>query len=393
MKLIQDKCAAEGHTVYSFYGRGTNPEPTSDKEYYGRISSSAALAFHLFITRLFDLNGHGSSHATKKFIKELEKIKPDIIHIHNLHGYYINIKILFDYLKKSGVPIVWTLHDCWSFTGRCAFFSDAKCEKWRTGCHDCQEKCHYPKSLSDRSKKEYVIKKNLFGDMPNLTLTTPSKWLADLAKQSYMGKYTTEVVNNGINTKLFAPDKQKTDELRAKMKIKKDMPVILGVASVWDERKRPEDFVSLAKEYENKATFIMVGHVKCKINDLPKNLIRIERTENEQDLATLYAMSDVFVSTSVEETFSLVTAEAMSCGTPIVTVDWGGCSELIQENVGIVVNSTDVNEMRNAIDKVLGDKDSYRQNCRTRAVRLFDRTLMTERYVSLYKKILEGNKQ
>lgn len=388
MCQIQERALAEGYEARSYFGRGNIPDAKGE---YTRIESEASVLWHVVKARLFDKMGHGSKLATNQLVKLLKEEKPDIIHLHNLHGYYINIKILFKYLRKSGAKLLWTLHDCWAFTGGCAYFTECGCEKWKTGCESCGQKHVYPKSYIDRSSKEYALKKKLFTGIPGLTLTTPSQWLAELVSASFLGEYPVHVVYNGIDTENFRPFGAETDTgTKGKLGIAPDCSMILGVANVWDERKRLSALIELAKDFQDKnAKVVVVGLNEKQKAALPEGIIGITRTENARQLAKLYSAADVFVSTSVEESFSLVVGEALACGTPVVCADGGGCNELVGDGVGIVVPRDDREALYRAVSGILESKEAFSAGCRKRCVENYSREAMVDGYIEVYKKIYE----
>lgn len=387
MCQIQNRAIAEGLEASSFYGRGTGPDPEKAKGTYTRMESPLAIYAHAFQARFFDKMGHGSGAATRRLIKELKAIQPDIVHIHNIHGYYINIKKLFKYFKESGVKVVWTLHDCWAFTGGCAYFLSCGCKKWQAGCYACPQKNTYPQSYIDKSKREYFFKKNIFTGVPGLTLTAPSDWIADLARQSFLGEYPIVPVYNGIDTDIFRPAAPEENKVtRAKLGIAQDTRMVLGVANVWDKRKRLSSFIELASAMENENVIIVVvGITEKQKQALPAGIIGITQTENTEALVKLYAAADVFVSTSVEESFALVVAEAMACGTPVVCVDGGGCRELVGDGVGKIVPRDDKASLADAVREVLAQRDAFAANCRIRCEKMYSLSAMTDGYMNVYR--------
>ena len=386
MCQIQEKALSEGYEAQSFYGRGCSPRAEG---IYTRIEGRASIFWHAVKARLFDKMGHGSKIATKRLVKRLQKEKPDIIHLHNLHGYYINIKILFKFLPKSGAKIVWTLHDCWAFTGGCAYFLECGCEQWKRGCRQCSQKHVYPQSYIDKSKTEYELKKKLFTGIPNMTVTTPSRWLARLVSQSFMKEYPLRVVYNGIHVNTFRPFRQEIDcATKGRLGIPSDFAMILGVANVWDERKRLSSLVELSRDLKDQnARVVVVGLSEKQKTMLPQGMIGITRTQNAEQLARLYSAAEVFVSTSVEESFSLVVGEALACGTPVVCVDGGGCSELIDDTVGIVVPRDNRDSLFRAVQTLIGKKEAFSDSCRKRCVENYSCDSMVNGYIEVYKSI------
>ena len=273
---------------------------------------------------MFGKTGFASKHATKKLLKFLDKINPDIVHLHNIHGYYLNIELLFNYLKEKQIRVIWTLHDCWSFTGQCAFFDYVGCDKWQTECKNCPMLSEYPKSFVDSSKWNYQKKKELFTGL-NITLVTPSKWLASLVKNSYLKVYDVKVINNGIDLNVFKPT---PSNFREKYCLK-DKKMILGVAGVWDRRKGLNDFIELSKLLDDNYVIVLVGLNDKQLDLLPHNIIGIKRTENQQELAGLYTTADVFFNPTYEDNYPTVNLESLACGTPVITYDTGGSPEFV----------------------------------------------------------------
>ena len=280
-----------GHKVKIAYGRGEIPKQF--EKYAIRIGSDFDVKLHAVKSRLLDSTGFGSKRSTEKFIEWVKEYNPDVIHLHNIHGYYINIEVLFDYLKICGKKIIWTLHDCWSFTGHCAYFDFVGCDKWKVGCDHCPQKSEYPARIGpDMSKKNYKRKKMLFTGVNNMILVTPSEWLADLVSMSYMKEYDTKVIHNGVDTNIFRHIETNIKE-RYNCHGKK---IVLGVAAVWDNRKGLSTFIELSKYLEEIYQIILVGLSKRQIKSLPKNIIGIERTNSVQELVELYNASYVFVN-------------------------------------------------------------------------------------------------
>ncbi len=322
-----------GHEVKIAYGRGAVPEKY--KKYAVRIGSEFDVRLHAIKARLFDAAGFGSRRATERFIEWVKEYDPDIIHLHNIHGYYINIEVLFRYLRSCGKKIVWTLHDCWPFTGHCAYFTTAKCEKWKDGCNKCPEKRSYPSScFIDNSKQNYRRKKVAFTGIKDMTLIMPSQWLAGLVKQSFLREYPIEVHYNTINRDIFKPTPsnfRKTHGLNGKI-------VILGVAQGWSKRKGLQDFIELSRMLDDNYAIVLVGLTQKQIDNLPKNIIGLKRTENLEELASIYTMADVFVNPSKEETFGLTTIEAEACGTKAIVYKGTACEEIVNKFGGMAAD-------------------------------------------------------
>ena len=337
-KALEEK----GHECVIAYGRGTAPEGIKTI----KIGTNFDNYMHVAKTRVFDKHGFGSTKATKEFIKKVEELNPDVIHLHNIHGYYINIEILFDYLKRANKKVIWTLHDCWAFTGHCAYFDYVGCNKWKEGCKECPQKKEYPNSLlMDSSEWSFNKKKDIFTGVADLTIVTPSKWLAGLVKQSYLSEYKVEVINNGIDLDIFKPTKS---DFRERYGLENKF-IILGVANVWDRRKGLQYLIDLAEKIDDNYKVIIVGVSEKQKKSLPKNIIGITRTNNIRELVEIYSAADVFVNPTLEDNFPTTNLEAIACGTDIITFDTGGSSESAIY-YGYVTNDKSVDDIIKAIN-------------------------------------------
>lgn len=373
----------QGHESYIAYGRDLPKNcDTSIK-----IGNTFDNYTHVVLTRVFDKHGFGSKKSTKEFIREVELLDPDIIHLHNIHGYYINIEMLFDYLKRANKPVIWTLHDCWSFTGHCAYFDYSGCSKWKTGCHDCPDKKGYPTSMIvDNSKSNYQKKKELFSGIKNMTIVTPSKWLANLVKESYLREYPVMVINNGIDLNTFKPTQS---NFREKYNLT-DKFIILGVANVWDRRKGFEYFIELSAKLERDEVIVLVGLTEQQKKQLPHNIIGITRTTDIQELAGIYTTADIFVNPTLEDNFPTTNLEALACGTPVITFDTGGSVECIDESCGFVVKKGGIDEVFKIIQMIKSKEQTFfTQNLLERANTLYDKGKKYEGYIELYRKIMK----
>ena len=327
-RIAAEKCRElmkQGHSCVLAYGR---QKANCDDIETWQIGTPLDYKIHGVMNRLLDNHGFGSKGATEAFLDRVKAYDPDVIWLHNVHGYYINIELLFTYLKHCGKKVYWTLHDCWSFTGHCSHFDFVGCDRWKNGCYQCPQKREYPASLLlDNSQRNYDKKKSLFTGIPDLTLITPSKWLANLVKESFLGDYPVEVVYNAINLDVFKPtpgDFRKQYGLEHKK-------IILGVASVWSPRKGLADFISLASMLDECFQVVLVGLTPEQSKDLPHNILPIPRTNSAQELAQIYTAADFFVNTTFEDTYPTVNLEARACGTRIVSYDTGGCAETLGE--------------------------------------------------------------
>ncbi|WP_322447610.1 glycosyltransferase [Robertmurraya mangrovi] len=370
-----------GHDSFIAYGR--NMAKNCDSAI--RIGSKLDNYIHVAETRIFDRHGLGSINATKKFIRTMEKLNPDIIHLHNIHGYYLNIKYLLNYLKSSEKPVVWTLHDCWAFTGHCAYFDFVDCSKWKTGCSSCPQKESYPSSfLFDNSSENYRVKRELTSELDNLSIVTPSRWLARLVKQSFLRKHPIKVINNGIDLQIFKPthsDFRKTHNLENKF-------IILGVANIWDRRKGFNFFLELSKKISENDIMVLVGLNEEQIKNLPKNIIGFKKTESIYELTNLYSVADVFVNPTLEDNFPTTNLEALACGTPVITFNTGGSIESIDDTCGMVVEKGDMKRLVGAIEQIKErEPNNLREQCLNRS-KLFNKNLRFQEYLELYKSII-----
>lgn len=356
------------YDVTCIYGRGNSKEEIKSYKFNNKFD----VYLHVLLARL-GFNGHGSYFATKKIVKYLKKENPDIIHLHNIHGYWINLKVLFKYLKNEYQgKIIWTLHDCWSFTGHCSHFEYVKCDKWQKGCFNCPLLNSYPKELFDATKREYELKKKLFVGLKNTTIVAPSNWLKELAKSSILNKYYIVTINNGIDLDVFKPfDDKKYYE---KYNIPKDKKIILGVANVWNEKKGLNDFIELSKIIDNsKYQIILVGIDKIANS----NIICVNRTSDQHDLAALYNNATVLFVPTYEDTYPTVILESIACGTPVLTYDTGGCIEAIH-NYGYVVPKRNYKKIIELIKNL--DKEKYIIDKEK-----IDKETMYNEYMKLYK--------
>lgn len=333
-RLAAEKCrelTAQGHQCILAYGRDkANCEDVQTI----RIGSPWTCRLHGLEARLLDDQGFGSRAATRHFLAWVREYDPDVIWLHNIHGYYLNMELLFRYLKTCGKTIYWTLHDCWSFTGHCAYFDYVGCQKWKTGCHHCPQKGTYPASLLlDNSQRNWLKKREWFTGIPNLTLTTPSRWLEGRVKASFLGQYPVEVVYNTINTEIFKPT---PSDFRGKYNLQ-EKKILLGVASVWEERKGLKDFIALSNLLDHNWKIVLVGLTQQQQKMLPENILALPRTNSMTELAQIYTAADVYVSPSVEETFGMTVMEARACGTEVIVYQDTACEEVVKQFGGIAV--------------------------------------------------------
>lgn len=322
--------------------------------------------------------GFNSKLETKRMIAELKRIKPDIVHLHNIHGHDCNLEMLFKYFKADNVKLIWTFHDCWAFTGYCPHFTMMKCDKWKTGCHNCIQKKDFSWFI-DRSQQLFEQKKKLFSGL-NLTVVTPSRWLADLVKESFLKDYPIEVINNGIDLDVFRPTES---DFRKRYGIE-DKKMILGVAFDWGERKGLDVFIELSQRLPNEYQIVLVGTNDAIDKVLPSNVISIHRTQNQRELAEIYTAADVFVNPTREDNYPTVNMEAIACGTPVVTFRTGGSPEMVDETCGRIIDCDDVNSLENDIISICNSIETHKDFCFEKA-EAFCKTKRFKECLELYK--------
>ena len=344
-----------GDEVKIAYGRNFSV-PEQFKKYAVKIGGCLNTKLHFLQTRLFDAHGFGSKCATKKFLKWAEKYNPDVLWLHNIHGYYINVELLFQWIKsRPNMQVKWTLHDCWAFTGHCAYFDYAKCDRWKNGCGNCPSLKDYPKTYIDSTKRNYQRKKQAFTLLPieQLTIITPSKWLAGLVKESFLKKYDVEVINNKIDTSIFKPT---PSSIKEKYGIS-DKKIILGVASVWDRRKGLEDFIKLSSLISDDYKIVLIGLSSKQIKALPSKILGLQRTESQLQLVQWYSAAYCFFNPTYEDNYPTVLLEAQACGTPTVSYDVGGCKEIAGKfGLSIDDNLSSFIKILPEIDLLYGEK-------------------------------------
>lgn len=334
---------------------------------------------------LSGLNGCFAVFPTLRLISRIKKIQPDIIHLHNLHNSYINLFLLFHYLKKSGSAVIWTLHDCWAITGKCPHFQYINCSKWKTGCYECPSFKEYPETRIDKTNYLWKCKAKWFAGIPKMTIVTPSKWLADLTRQSYLKYYPIKVINNGIDSSIF---KVKTGDLRNKLRIPKEKHVVLGVSLDWGFSKGLDIVARLARDLDsNYYQIIVVGTTAGIEEKIPENIIKIQRTNDLEELVELYSMANVFINPTREDNYPTVNMEAVACGTPVVSFDTGGCGEQYDNTCGRCIEVDAYDKFKAAVMDICENHPISREQCVQYAQR-FSKTDMLEEYMRLYKESL-----
>ena len=387
---LYDMLEESGYECLVAYGRGDIPQGVRGY----RIGEDFDMYVHGGLSRLTDRHGFYSKRATEEFINVIEDFDPDIIHLHNVHGYYLNIQVLFEYLKKRDIRIIWTLHDCWTFTGHCSHFEYIGCMKWMTGCSKCEQLGEYPKSLGkDNSERNYIDKKRLFTGLDNVTLVTPSEWLSMRVAQSFMSEYHRVVVPTGIDLTQFHPIKEERREDNIVFRLRNNLNlrnknILLGVANPWRERKGLLQFVNLSKVLNDRCVIVLLGLSDSQLSDLPDSIIGLSHTDSVEELAALYSMADIYINLTLEDTFPTTNIEALACGTPVITFRAGGSAESIDDTCGISVERNSIQGVVAAIDTILSQKGkAYTKEQCVRRAKLYDCNARFEEYI---REVYEG---
>jgi len=372
---------AHGWDSYIAYGRYANPS----KSHLIKVGGFYDQYLHGARSLLLDRHGLGSKDATWRLIQNIDYVQPDIIQLHNIHGYYLNYPELFDYLSNLDVPVIWTLHDAWPFTGHCAFFDSVHCDRWKSGCYDCPQKTSYPSSfLLDRSKRNYEQKRRCFSSLRNLTLVPVSDWLNGLLGESFLKDIPRVCIHNGVDMDLF-----QSNDMQASLRPGKK--IVLGVNSVWETRKGLSDFIALRSLLDDQYVIVLVGVNRKQKKHLPEGVIGIERTDNIHDLAAYYSRADVFVNPTYEDNFPTTNLEALACGTPVITYQTGGSPEAIDTTCGVVVPVGDVRALADTIQHVCQDSKNpfSSEACRKRVELHFRKEDRYQEYFDLYSSLLK----
>lgn len=348
-----------------------------------KFQNNLSVKLNILMSRIMGTHGMCGSIGTRKLIRWIDSQKPDIIHIHNIHGFYINVKMLFNYIKKKNIPLVWTMHDCWALTGHCAHFISIGCDKWKTGCGSCPGMKKYPIAYRDNSKKNYNVKKSLFTGVPKMQIVAPSEWLAGLVKQSYLGDYDIEVINNGIDLSEFY---YRESDIKKKFGIEGKF-VILGMANKWMNPKNADVIKKISEHIGDRGVILIVGEA----SEVKKvgNFIYIPRINNTEELSRYYSCADVFINLTLEDTFPTVNIESLACGTPIITYNSGGSPEIVDDETGYVCDCFDYEKINSCVDEIMKNgRQSYSNACIERAVEKYDRQEKFYEYINLYNKMV-----
>lgn len=388
MEDINQTIIQFGNESYMLYAYSTFETPANGfKLYEGKMRF--VVRKHLLESRISGKMGYGKKKATKKALEWIAEVNPDIIHIHNIHGNWINVEMLFDYIREQSIPIVWTLHDCWPFTGRCSHFENIRCEKWKNGCYRCANRKVYPITyFFDYSKQMWKDKREWFCGIEKMTIVTPSQWLAEYVKQSYLRDKRVEVINNGIDLNVFKPSNS-ISKYKAQCDNKR---IVLGVAASWTERKGLADFYKI-REILNKNVYqiILVGLNSKQLKEVPSGIIGIGRTDNVEELVDIYSSADVLVNPTYLDNYPTVNLEAIACGTPVITYRTGGSPESVGDGCGVVIEQGDVNALSQAIKNIC-ERKYLPEVLGGYANKKFDKVKKFQEYIFLYERINRENK-
>lgn len=381
---LAETARKHGHTVYTFsaktFRRGVKNDYL-ERPFHTYYGSEAGNLVHKVVGGVTGFNGYLSSWATRKLIKQFEERNIDVLHLHNLHEFCINLPMLFGWIKKNNIKVIWTLHDCWSFTGHCPHFSMIGCDKWKSGCGGCPQKNVYPKSYIDTTSFMWRKKKEWFTGIKNLTIVTPSVWLARLVKESFLSEYPVKVINNGIDLNVFKPTSSK---FRQEHGIDDDTYVLLGVSMGWGDKKGLDVFQCLADKLDDNYHIVLIGTDDATDKKLPENIFSIHRTANQTELAEIYTASDLFVNPTREDTYPTVNMESIACGTPVLTFKTGGSPEMVNEQTGAVVACDDVEELIREFERISTQRPFRKSDCVHNA-QMFDKYKKFSEYVDLYE--------
>lgn len=385
MQEIGELAMANGWESYVAYSGGRDGvKPCRSK--LMPVGGKLDVAFHGLWTRLTDRHGLASWFATKRFISEIKELKPDVIHIHNIHGYFLNYRMLFDYLKEADIPVIWTVHDCWLYTGHCYYYSSIGCDKWMSGCGNCPQRTAFPTSwFIDRSKQNLKDKSDAFNSIKDkLTIVPVSEWIRGEMSRSILNDCQYQVIHNGIDLNVF--DVQPDDKAVREKYGLGDKHIILGLASIWSKEKGWDDFMEMSKMLNGDEVIVMVGVTEEQQNRLPENIVGIRRTENVRQLAELYSAAVAFVNPTWQDNYPTVNLESIACGTPVVTYRTGGSIEAVTEKTGYVVEQGDVKGLLEAVREIERKGNlEYKADCRAHALANFRKEDRYADYLKLYE--------
>lgn len=387
MQEIGELARANGWETYIAYSQGRDGV-SPNAAHLIPVGNRWSVAWHGIMTRLFDRHGLASKRATRQLIAEIQQIQPDIIHIHNIHGYFLNYRILFEYLSNANIPVIWTVHDCWLYTGHCYYYSYVGCDKWKSQCEQCPQRRDFPTSWwMDRSKQNFWDKKKAFTSIPKelLTIVPVSEWIHGEMKQSFLKDYPYQVIHNGINLENFQV--YPADEVKKRYGLE-GKRILLGVASIWMEEKGWKDFMELAGMLNPDEVIVLVGVKEEQKKGLPATIVPISRTDNLKQLAELYAAAEALVNPTWQDNYPTVNLEAIACGTPVVTYRTGGSIEVITSDTGFIVEQGDIPGLLAAV-RIIEErgKDYYQTKCRAYAEAHFRKEDRYADYLKLYENL------
>lgn len=329
-------------------------------------------------SRILGNYGFNSQAETKRIIAQLDRLAPSVVLLHNIHGHDCNLDMLFSYFRQKQTKLIWVFHDCWSFTAYCTYFTFDHCDRWKKGCRYCPQRKQYS-WFFDRSKMLYERKKQLLSGL-DLTIITPSQWLADLVKQSFLKEYPVKVIHNGIDLSVFRPT---PSDFRERYHIPEEKFILLGVAFGWGKRKGLDVFVELSRRLDlEKYQIVLVGTDDAVDKNLPKNILSIHRTQNQQELAEVYTAADLFVNPTREDNYPTVNMESIACGTPVITFRTGGSPEIVREDSGVVVDYNDIDALEREIIYISHAKP-FKSNVCCEYGKQFDKSLCFQEYLNL----------
>lgn len=391
MQEIGQLATSNGWECYMAYGRGRDGLQHSKSATMLPIGGIFDTGIHWLTTRLLDRHGLVSRHATKNFLARVEEIAPDVIHIHNIHGYFLNYPILFDFLRRKGIPVVWTVHDCWLYTGHCYYYTYAACNKWQNGCNHCPQRNKFPISwLIDRSKNNYRDKKKAFTSLPKeqFTIVPVSQWIMNEMSRSFLSDYNFRLIRNGIDTAVFKPYPSASD-IRRRYGLD-DKTIYMAAASIWSEEKGLNDIIEISKLLNSNEIIVMVGttqEIRRKIDGM--NIVAIDRTSNVKELAEIYSASSVFLNPTWQDNYPTVNMEAIACGTPVVTYRTGGSVEAITPTTGRIVDQGNISSMLSVARSLEKDKTNRALDCQAYALSHFKKENCYAEYIKLYNEIAQ----
>ena len=369
---LADGLKDQGHDVSMVFGRHQAQVLQNTVD----VSSKLGFYHHYFGSRILGKHGQYSKRATKQTIQEIERFKPDVIHLHNLHGYYLHVPNLLKYLAKAGIPVIWTLHDCWMISGSAAYFDYYGCDVWDKGCQKCHNTKEYPiNQFGLHQTQNLKWKQELVSQLSQLEVITVSNWLNELISSTFFQKHQIHTIYNGINENVFTPS-PKSQSTKIKL---------LGVANEWEKRKGLDDFIALNEKLDDRYEITLIGLSEAQVAALPSDMVGITRTKDQKELAQYYSDADIYLNLSVEETMGLTTIESLACGTPVITYNKTAVPELVNESVGLVVEAHDLNALQEAITKVY-ESDAYITETLVDYAHRFTNDIMISNYLKIYNK-------